>query len=538
VANTVCTFDAAETGNNPQTHLYTKLVNTAFNVDVLKLLSTTTIDTTYTGTVSVDLVDVCPNGTALNTAQSITFVAANKGRYPVSMISANAAPSAQVRIKANGATLPACSYDKFAIRPQTFTVSSTDATNNAATGKPAIKAGTVFNLTAASVAGYNGTPSINVTAVSGTPVAGTLAGSFSAASASTGTATGSFTYIEVGNFGLAQNAVYDTLFTTIDQSGDCAASSFSNTKDANGMYGCSIGSTAVAQVTGTSGFGRFIPDHFDTAILKVSGVPMDCPSNFPAGTNCPAVYNGFVYSGQPFTLTVTARNANGGVTANYNGVAGYSKKVSLSALGALGMDTAPTGPGSLGLSSFSASDFVNGSATGTTAGVATTNAEIYTFTSASTAPTAIYIRADDGEASSKRLTFPDTTSIEGGVEVLSGRIKVSNAYGSELLPLTVQAVAQYYTANGWVNSTPDSITQLVLASTYPVGTGATTVTLTPTSSNLLNGILNIKLGKPSKGAGSATITPTAPAYLPVIGGTATFGIYKNNNGFIYRRESY
>jgi MSHA biogenesis protein MshQ len=128
--------------------------------------------------------------------------------------------------------------------------------------------------------------------------------------------------------------------------------------------------------------------------------------------------------------------------------------------------------------------------------------------------------------------------VEGGVKVVSGRIKVSNAYGSELLPLTLTATAQYYTATGWVNSITDSVTNLVLAASYPVGAGSTAVTLTPSTGDLSSGKLTIRLGAPGV-TGTATITPTtAPGYLPVTSGTATFGVYKGNNSYIYRRESY
>ena len=174
VPDTSCSFDAVEPGANPQTHLYTKLVGTPFNVDVLALIDPTTIDKNYKGTVSVDLVDACPGGTALNTAQPITFAPPDKGRYTVSMTSSTAAPTAKVRIKANGATKDACSSDTLAIRPTNFTITSTDATNSGTSSTPAIKAGAAFNLTAASVAGYNGTPSIDNAQVVGTPNAGTL----------------------------------------------------------------------------------------------------------------------------------------------------------------------------------------------------------------------------------------------------------------------------------------------------------------------------------------------------------------------------
>jgi hypothetical protein len=56
----------------------------------------------------------------------------------------------------------------------------------------------------------------------------------------------------------------------------------------------------------------------------------------------------------------------------------------------------------------------------------------------------------------------------------------------------------------------------------------------------LNGTREIQLGKPTAGGtGNAIINfVTPPSYLPVITGTATFGIYKGSKEFIYLREAY
>lgn len=280
--------------------------------------------------------------------------------------------------------------------------------------------------------------------------------------------------------------------------------------------------------------GRFYPDHFDTEVNQVSGVPMSCPANLPTGLTCPSIYNGFAYSAQQFGLTVTARNASGGTTANYNTTSGFSKTVTLSPFGLLGTTNPVANVGSLGVASVSAF----------AAGTLTVNNEKFTFTTPPAAPTNIYIRADDTEASSLRTTNPTTTSVEGGVAVLSGRIKISNAYGSELLPLTLQATAQYYSANGWVNSLTDSVTKLALAYGGTL-TPIPAVTLTPTTKVLSGGNLLISLTAPGAGkTGTVLVTPSIdpaspgnPVLLP-IAGTATFGIFKDNNGFIYRRESY
>ncbi|MDP2322953.1 MAG: LamG domain-containing protein, partial [Gammaproteobacteria bacterium] len=102
VASTDCSFDAAEVNANPQSHIFTKLAGTSFNLDVLAVgTPATSVDTTKNTTVSVDLVDTSSvacsaSSTALNTAQSVTLVS---GRRTVTMSCASAAPSAQVRIR-------------------------------------------------------------------------------------------------------------------------------------------------------------------------------------------------------------------------------------------------------------------------------------------------------------------------------------------------------------------------------------------------------------------------------------------------------
>jgi len=140
----------------------------------------------------------------------------------------------------------------------------------------------------------------------------------------------------------------------------------------------------------------------------------------------------------------------------------------------------------------------------------------------------------------------------GRTEVRYGRIKVPNSYGSELLPQTLYAAVQYYTSTGWLNSITDHLTDVTLAATYPllntngVATGSTTAASRSPTSGFLAGQLKIILAKPSGAAtvtGTATINPAnnpvgAASFLPITPGTATFGIYKNNNNFIYRRESY
>lgn len=299
----------------------------------------------------------------------------------------------------------------------------------------------------------------------------------------------------------------------------------------------------VGDVTGTvsANVGRFFPEHFNTVVSAVSGVPMGC-SGMPA---CPAVYPGFVYSSQSFSLTVTAKNASDVTTANYNTTTGFARSTSLTAWGVLGTTTAPTGAGALGATSVNATSFAAGSYTET--------AQKYTFSVSPTAPSSIYIRASDTEATSLRATNPTTTSVEGGVAIVSGRVKISNAHGSELLSLPMVASVQYYNGSNWLASNNDSVTSLTLnLANYQRKTGAAwTTTATPAGGVLTApGLLSFNLSKPSGGGGtgSVDVNISGPGYLmsgsngaavnPSNTARATFGVYKGANEFIYMRENY
>lgn len=286
--------------------------------------------------------------------------------------------------------------------------------------------------------------------------------------------------------------------------------------------------------------GRFYPDHFDTAIVPTATTPMPCPT----GLTCPLAYNGYVYSGQPFSVRVTAKNLAGNTTVNYDGASGLSKDVTLTAWDALGSIVTPNpGGGTLTNGAIVAANF--------SAGIATTALPVYTFPSATTAPTDIYLRADDIDGVSSRRTAAPGSSVEGGVKVVSGRVKISNAHGSELLLLPMTATVQYWNAANWVNSSSDSVTSLTLAlSNYQRKTGGLWTTApTPLSAPVVNGILSFNLSKPTGGGtGSVDVSISAPNYLlagsngaavnPSDPGRATFGVYKGANEFIYLRENY
>jgi len=294
----------------------------------------------------------------------------------------------------------------------------------------------------------------------------------------------------------------------------------------------------VGDVTGTASgnVGRFFPDHFDTAVVATATLPMPCP----AGLTCPVSYDGFVYSGQPFSVQVTALNLSDGTTTNYDGTFGFSKATTLTAWDAKGGATQNPGSGVLGSNAVAAAAFGSGAAT-------LADTPTYTFGASPTAPTDIYVRATDTDG----VTSLRAISVEGGVKVASGRVKIGNAHGSELLDLPMSATVQYYNGTNWLTSLTDSVTSLTLGlSNYQCKTGcAWTTTPTPAGGPVISGILSFKLSKPSGGGtGSVDVSISAPNYLlagsngaavnPSIAGRATFGVYKGNNEFIYLRETY
>ena len=524
-------FECLETGvsyNNLVTTpaarnpLYTKLSGTNFLFDVVALQSSGAIATTYTAAanVTVELFDdsvsptpACSAYTGPVASQPITFVAGDNGRKTLAtnINLPNAYSKLRCRVRDTNVSVNGCSSDTFAVRPQQFTVSSTNAnahapgTDTAAT--PTVKASANFSLTAnTSTVGYNGTPVINTanaSAHTGAIQTGTVAGTFGAAPAATGSAAGAaFTYGEVGYFRLNANGVVDANFTTVDSTlNDCVTGSSSNAL-VGFKYGCNVGN-AVSPY-----FGRFIPDHFDTAVVQ----------------GCAP----FTYSAQPFAVTVRAMNGatpTSAITQNYNGAGViFSKALTLDPVNAVGGSLVPAAMGALNSTAINAGAFragvggnalvgtvtvTNGSVT--VAGVGTAflsqltvgsvvciggncstvsaiasdvaltmasaytgptaggqnlqTLRTYTFANRQTAPTLVFIRAKESPPPPPLPLVGDgvtslrgASSVEGGGPIRSGRIRLSNAYGSELLStgLAIPNALEFYdtvTAAGWRTGT-------------------------------------------------------------------------------------
>lgn len=387
-----------------------------------------------------------------------------------------------------------------------------------AAGAKFVKAGEMFSVTvtATTIGGVTATPNYgNETAAESVMLASALVAPVGGNPSAIGGAFGTFT-----------NGVSTGTAFTWDEVGIINLTP----SVADGDY------LGAGDVTGTASgnVGRFFPDHFDTAVVATAALPMPCPT----GLTCPTLYDGFVYSGQPFSVQVLARNLGGNTTTNYDGTFGFSKAAALTAWDALGGATQNPGGGVLGSNAVAAAAFISGVAT-------LTDTPTYTFGTSPTAPADIYVRALDTDGVTSLRAIP-ANSVEGGVTVVSGRVKIGNAHGSELLPLPMSATVQYYNETAWVTSTTDDVTSFDsnlstaggnLVATIVSGLGGGVVVSNPGVSAVVDGVRAFRLSAPGV-RGSANISFNAPDYLPSNTARATFGVYKGNNEFIYLRETY
>ncbi len=175
----------------------------------------------------------------------------------------------------------------------------------------------------------------------------------------------------------------------------------------------------------------FKPHHFDVSTATACG--------------------SFSYAGQPFGVTVTAKNLAGSTTQNYDGTANtspsFAKAVSFS-------DITASPPGSLS-GSLAASAFNRGVASVAAGGA---NAPVYSFSNKLTAAQTISLRATDTDGvSSNGFT-------EGSMALRSGRLQMSNAFGSEKSSLQIPLQLQYWSGKSWVKNSEDTCTVIPTAS--------------------------------------------------------------------------
>ncbi len=307
----------------------TKVAGTGFPLAVVALNSArSAVLTTFTGNVTVDLLDARDNTGTLNTttncrstwtsviatvAPNPSFTTADSGRINVAFAAvANAYRDVRVRVTytSGGTTVIGCSNDNFAIRPSSFAnVQATDGTdtttgvtrslnNTSATTGVVHRAGRAFSVigsavsaTGATTTGYDGSPTLAISGCT-VPTGCSLGTMASAIASSAGTVSGTATYSEAG---VITVTLQDASFAAVD-AGDSTAAEMT------------ITSSAIT-------IGRFVPDAYR---LTASAAPTLAPPLCGGGPSSQS----FVFVGQPFSfgtnpsVLATPINASGAVLAN------------------------------------------------------------------------------------------------------------------------------------------------------------------------------------------------------------------------------
>lgn len=560
-------LDAVEVGAAAGTAIRTKVAGSAFSLDILALTSTGAISATYNRTVTIQLVDASSSGTCsamtlLQSAGSLVFT--GPGRKPFTTFNyPNAARNVRVRMTDNGSpSITSCSTNNFAIRPSSFaafavrdansvSAGTTRSLGNTATsggnvhkaGQPFRIDATAVNAASAATSGYDGTPTASLTACL-LPVSSCTLGTLNTGTWSTSAGaltTNTATYTEVGAFTMS---LLDTTFATVDDLDSSTAERY-------------FGSASLS-------VGRFVPDHF---VMSTANTPVLKTFN---DTSCSA--RSFTYIGQPFGYVtapqalITARNAAGGTTTNYNGTLWRPTATYTYTPAAATLDSSMTIAPALVSSN-------NGTGTATVAGT-----DVLAYVRSLTTPQALFSAnvtlsmsvADSSEAAVTGNGTVSTTTpalfdgggtgiaFDAGKEFRYGRLTLSNAHGSELLDLPVPMTTQYWNGTTFVLNAADNCTSIAAANislgNYQknLASGETTVSI---SGRFTAGKSNLKLSKPGAGNnGSVDLsvnlgaTGADKSYLRgKWSGTnydvnpsarASFGIYKSADEFIYMREIY
>ncbi len=227
-----------------------------------------------------------------------------------------------------------------------------------------------------------------------------------------------------------------------------------------------------------SAVGPFVPHHFDVEVTQGSS------------DLCSQV---FTYSGESFKTQVTARNADGGQTVNYDGrsamSAYFAKAVTLSGTSSTGSSGSLTG------TAVAASDFAKG--------VGTVR-PVYAFTAKVTAPADITLSAAENAPG----TVNSSAGSAGVARVRSGRLFLSNAFGAGRTVLRVPAQLQYWSGKAWVLNSQDNCTTVpndaVILARYLDSRGAVSASpwgnVTATGFTASAGQGNITLSAPAGGA--------------------------------------
>lgn len=356
-------------------------------------------------------------------------------------------------------------------------------------------------------------------------------------------------YAEVGSFTLGAEATGYLNTTGVDLTA------------ANGLVRAFDAAGAPSSVV-----GRFVPDHF-----ALSGATL---RNRAALACSPASTFSYMDEGMELGFVVTARNVGGGATLNYDSLAGFAK-LNPAAPAALALGARDGG------ADLSARLDVPTSSGAFTSGAASVTVQLglrraspdnpdgpYDALAIGAAPQdsdGVTVRpADldldaDGNGAAERVLL-------GTTAVRFGRLRLGNAFGSELLDLPVPLAAETWNGVGFVVNGDDSCTTLASASVgltnhqRNLAPGETGVAPAPEIA-FAGGIGTLRLTRPGAGNNGSVdlridLSSEGKTYLrgrwnaqdddgnpdtaydddPAA--RASFGVYKSGSQIIYQRESY
>jgi MSHA biogenesis protein MshQ len=174
------------------------------------------------------------------------------------------------------------------------------------------------------------------------------------------------------------------------------------------------------------------------------------------------------------------------VTPNYSGA--FARTVTISdASGAAGTMSANT---------LAASAFAGGLASGSA-----TASPVFSFTSKTSGPYTLQLRASDGETSSSGTVGAEATALHR-----SGRLRLSNAFGNAGSALQIPLALEYWGGNSWVPNSADSCSTLATSAVAlsnprnPAG-GSSTASTSVSSVTLSAGSGRITLAAPAGNSG-------------------------------------
>lgn len=252
------------------------------------------------------------------------------------------------------------------------------------------------------------------------------------------------------------------------------------------------GTTNTQSGSGCSGsFGTFVPDHLMTTLDPVS--------------------TKFAYSGVPFKVVITGKNASNVTTENYT--QDFAKTITLSTVDASGNTVAST------VGTWSPMSLAN-TAFGTSAGGTASTSLTFTFppvtggvNATKLPPQTIYLRAVDATNGVSSASGSNPSTYEAKVEMRYGRLRLFNTYGSSLSTVKMPVQAEYWNGTVWVVNADDSTTSIPAGSIgFPSG-GTVSASYTGSAVKMSLGKGTITIASSSNAKGYAYVTTHLGAAL-------------------------